>query len=82
MTTVTETITVHRNGCLREWTYNFNTETLHDLVTGEVSQQGCNCLEVLKSDLKRQGFRFLPYNPNNIVMTPEQRQDFRNIFGY
>lgn len=82
MITFTETITVHRNGCLREWEYNFNTETLHDLVTGEASQQGCNYLEVLKSDLKKQGFRFLPYNPNNMVMTPEQRQDFRNLFGY
>lgn len=82
MATVTETITVHRNGCLREWEYNFNAETLHDLVTGEVSKTSCDYLEVLKSDLKKQGFRFLPYNPNNIVMTPEQRQNFRNIFGY
>ena len=79
MITCYETITVHRNGCLREWRYDCGTGMMHDLTTGEISRTDP---DVLKSDLKRQGFRFLPYNPNNIVLTPQQREDFRNIFGY
>lgn len=77
--TITETVTVHRNGCLREWLFDFGTNELRDLVTGEVSKTDP---DVLKSDLKKQGFRFLPYNPNNIVMTPAERQHFRDTFGY
>jgi len=77
-----ETITVHRNGCLREWEFDFGTNMLHDIATGEVSQSSYDGLTVLKSDLKRQGFRFLPYNPDRVVMTPAMREDFRNIFGY
>jgi len=79
---ITETITVHRNGCLRQWKYDFCTETLHDLAAGEVSRSSLDALNILKSDLKRQGFRFLPYNPDNIVMTPQERQQFRDTFGY
>lgn len=76
---ITETIIVHRNGCLRQWKYDFCTGMMHDLVTGEVSKTDP---DVLKSDLKRQGFRFLPYNPDNMVMTSAERQHFRETFGY
>lgn len=79
---ICETVTVHRNGCLREWRFVFDTNTLHDLVTGEAKKSSCKELDILKSDLRKQGFRFLPYNPNNIVMTPEMRENFRNTFGY
>ena len=77
-----ETITVHRNKCLREWGFDFGTNMLHDLTTGEVSQSSYDGLAALKSDLKRQGFRFLPYNPDRMVMTPAMREDFRNTWGY
>lgn len=79
MIMITETITVHRNGCLRQWKYDFGTGQLHDLATGEVSKTDP---DVLKSDLKRQGFRFLSYDPDDIVMTPKERQQFRDTFGY
>lgn len=79
---IIETITVHRNGCLREWKFDFSTNMLHDLTTGEVSQSSYDGLTVLKSDLKKQGFRFLPYNPDNMVMTPSMRQNFRDTWGY
>ena len=79
---IIETITVHRNGCLREWTFDFSTNMLHDLTTGEVSRSSYDGLAALKSDLRKQGFRFLPYNPDNMVMTPSMRQDFRNTWGY
>lgn len=79
---VTETITVHRNGCLREWVFDFSTNTLYDQITGETSRTSYDGLNVLKSDLKKQGFHFLPYNPDNMIMTPAMRQDFRNTWGY
>ena len=79
---IIETITVHRNGCLREWVFDFSTNMLHDLTTGEASQSSYDGLTVLKSDLKKQGFRFLPYNPDNMVMTPPMRQNFRDTWGY
>ena len=82
MVKICETITVHRNGCLREWEFDFGTKMLHDLTTGEMSQSSYDGLTALKSDLKKQGFRFLPYNPDRTVMTPAMRENFRNTFGY
>jgi len=82
MAKISEKITAHRNGCLREWEYDFNTNTLQDLTTGEIKQMGYKNLADLKANLKKQGFKFLPYNPDNMVMTPSMRQDFRNTWGY
>ena len=79
---MTESVTVHRNGCLREWQFDFGTNELHDLVTGEVKKSSYNELNILKSDLRRQGFRWLPYDPDKMVLTPEMREDFRKTFGY
>ena len=77
-----ENITAHRNGCLREWNFNLTDNTLHDLTTGEITHTTREGLEILKSDLKRQGFRLLPYNPDRVEMSHEMREDFRKMFGY
>lgn len=80
MPMTTETITVVRNGQIREFVFDIHNKILIDLATGERTPKIWDNLEFFKEDLRKQGFRFLPFNPNNVIMTPEQRERFRMLY--
>lgn len=82
MTYFTERITVVRHGQIREFVLDILAETLYDLATGETRPMKWENLTDLKIDLRQQGFRFLPFNPDNVVMTPLQREKFRGLYDY
>lgn len=79
---VTERITVVRNGLIREFVLDIHNKTLIDLATGETTPKTWDNLDFFKEDLRKQGFRFLPFNPDTVIMTPEQREKFRAQYDY
>lgn len=79
---ITERITAVRNGQIREFILDILGQNLIDLATGETTPMTWDNLRYFKEDLRKQGFRFLPFNPDDIMMIPEQRERFRALFDY
>lgn len=77
---MTFTATVHRNDQIREFKYDGT--HIYDWATGKRVQGNLNTWENLKQDLKKQGFKYLPYNPLEVVLTDEQKREFTRIYGY
>lgn len=77
---ITFTTTVHRNGEIREFKYDGT--YIYDCATGERKSGNFNTWDYLKHDLKKQGFKFLPYNPLEVVLTDEEKREFTRIYGY
>ena len=72
--------TVHRNGQIREFKYRDN--HIYDVMTGEIYEADFSAYEMLRQDLRRQGFKPLPYNPLRIEMTAEQKEVFIATYGF
>lgn len=60
---MTERLIAYRNNSIREFVYDFRKNAITDVTRGEETQSSIKEFNNLKSELKRQGFRFLPIDP-------------------
>lgn len=72
--------TFHRNGLIRN--IECNGENILDVEKGEVTKGNYNSFKAMCDDMKRQGFRPLPYDPTQVVLTPEAKENFTKTYGY
>lgn len=60
---MTERLIAYRNNSIREFVYDFRKNTTTDVGRGEETKSSFKEFSNLKSELRKQGFRFLPINP-------------------
>lgn len=60
---MTERLIAYRNNSIREFVYDFHKNTITDVGRGEETKSSFKEFSKLKSELRKQGFRFLPIDP-------------------
>lgn len=77
---IREILTVCRNDLIREFSYSDG--VICDISTGERRSGSFLDFSILKNDLRKCGFKVLPFNPLNVVMNDLQKERFTKIYGF